>query len=77
MPPRGNSASLVFQGLAVLSLQDSLWAAPTKVLGDITTKILPNGQEIFLMHLREHVSDGLQAKEFLQTVSQEQGSNTS
>jgi hypothetical protein len=30
----------------VLSLQDSQQAAPTKVLGDITAKIPPNGQEI-------------------------------
>ncbi len=30
----------------MLSLQDSLRAAPTKVLGDVTAKILPNSQEI-------------------------------
>jgi hypothetical protein len=34
-----------FQVLAVLSLRDSLRAAPTKVLGDVTAKIPPNGGE--------------------------------
>ncbi len=43
---RGNSAAK-FQGLAVLSLQDSPLATPMKVLGDVTAKILPNGQEVF------------------------------
>jgi hypothetical protein len=35
-----------FQSLAVLSLQDSLRAAPMKVLGDVTAKIPPKGREI-------------------------------
>ncbi len=35
-----------FQSLAVLSLRDSLRAAPMKVLGDVTAKIPPKGQEI-------------------------------
>jgi hypothetical protein len=33
--------------------------------------------EKFLTHLQEHVFNGSQAKEFLQTVSQEQASNAS
>jgi hypothetical protein len=31
----------------------------------------------FLMHLQEHMSNSSQAKEFLKTISQEQGSNAS
>jgi hypothetical protein len=38
----------------VLSLQDSPLPTPAKVLGDVTAKIPPNGQEISNIHPRAH-----------------------
>ncbi len=50
--PRGNSASK-FQGLEVLSLQDSLWATPTKEYKMTPSRILRPTHGFLQTHLQE------------------------
>jgi hypothetical protein len=82
LPPRGNSAQK-FQGLEVLSFQDSIRATHegirqchAKISSQRPQKFCPTAEKV-PMHLHEHVLNGSQAKEFPETFLQEQGSNAS
>ncbi len=56
----------MFKGLAVLSLQDSLRSSTHKGIKWCHIQNSAQWTKMFLMHLWEHVSNGSQAKEFLQ-----------
>jgi hypothetical protein len=60
----------------VLFLRNPYGAAPKKVPGDVIANNPSNGQELSKATTK-HESNLSQAKEFLWTVSQEQGSNSS
>jgi hypothetical protein len=55
LPPRRNSASPIFKVQQCYLFETAYGAAPTKVSGDVTAKILPNGQEISDAPTRAHV----------------------
>jgi hypothetical protein len=80
LPPRGNSAQ-IFQGLEVLSFQDSLRARiegirrrHAKIFSQRPQKFCPAVEKV-PTRLHEHVLNGSLAKEFPESFLQEQGSN--
>jgi hypothetical protein len=80
LPPRGNSAQK-FQGLEVLSFQDSLQARIEGIRRRHAKISIQRPKKIRLMvkkvpmRLHKHVLNGSQAKEFPESFLQEQGSN--